>query len=148
MDNPFSQSITISATIAAPRSVVWRVLTDFPQYRRWNSFTPSAEVEFYAGGRVQLVANMQRLGRPWALRLQIYDVQEGRSFSWGMHALIPLQAIREQRLEEIDSGTTRYISHETFRGPLAPLILWLYRARIVAGIEAVAKGLKEEVEGR
>ncbi|MEM1219554.1 MAG: SRPBCC domain-containing protein [Bacteroidota bacterium] len=146
MGNPFSQSITVTATIKAPRSSVWKVLTDFEQYGEWNSFTPSADVAFYPGGKVHLEAHMGKKGKPWRLNLQVYEVVDGHSFSWGMHALFPLQAIRHQRLEEIDAKTTRYISHETFRGPLVPLVLWIYRTRIIAGIEAVAQGLGEEVE--
>ena len=57
-----------------------------------------------------------------------------------------IDAARWQKLEQAGDGTTIYRTWESFAGPLAPLVLLLFRDDIERGFTATGQALKRRTE--
>ena len=53
--------------IAAPKELVWQVITDFSAYREWNPFVTACDAELRAGAPISMTVvlgkNVPRPGR-------------------------------------------------------------------------------------
>jgi uncharacterized protein YndB with AHSA1/START domain len=135
--------------IDAPAETVWQVLTEFDRYSEWNPMAPEVACDFRPGGAIDMAV---RLGgdKPRQQREWINSIGPGRGFSYSMKP-IPAAALaseRVQRVEEIDAGRSRYISHFEIRGWLRPIVTALYGAAMQRGFEGSALGLKQQAEAQ
>ena len=60
MGNPFIIKYAAAKEIKASPESIWKVITDFPNYHLWNSFTPNIEVEWKIGGKVLMTVHMKK----------------------------------------------------------------------------------------
>lgn len=134
--------------ISAPQQRIWEVLTDFPNYDTWNSFTYGVVMsDFAAGVEFEFTVNMAR----WFQRQQrerITHIEPPRLVAWGF-PLGPnpwLNATRFQVLTPLDDGTVYYQTWETFTGLFAPFIRLTVFGMVQRGFEACARDLKAHCE--
>lgn len=118
-----ADTVDTDITIAAPPEVVWRILTDFAGYARWNPFIVEAAGEAREGARFTALfrpagARGVRL-RPRVLRAEPY-----RELRWRGSVLVPGLYDGEHAftLTALPGGGTRVRQQERFTGLLAPLM--------------------------
>jgi hypothetical protein len=146
---PIMASNIIESTIiiAASTSKVWQILTDFDQYHQWNPFTPKIELSKTIGSVVRLHVRMQPNSNKTFLQKETLQYwKEGEQINWGIEKAWYLQTVRIQKLTKLADGRTEYYTSDVFNGPLKGVVLWLYRAKIQRGFDAVAEALKVEAE--
>ncbi len=139
-------TIQASATINAPLARVWAVLVDLDHYGAWNTFVPSMQSAFEVGSkltmRVQMRKNMQvtSVETITAIEPQHLLAWKTRSPAW------LLCGERFQIISSTDDQTTEYLTRESFRGLLAPLVQLLFGRDLKRGFAAVARDLKARAE--
>lgn len=135
------------ATIAAPRQVVWDVLTDFPAYDQWNPFTYNVVVETLAVG--QLIRFTVRMSDHFR-RVQIErfaQIEPPHLLAWGLRSPSPLlNPVRYQLLSETADGYTHYQTWEHFTGLAAPVLGVTVLGQVRRGFADVAAALKQRAE--
>lgn len=153
MSAPFQ---TAAAEIEAPIEVCWDVMMDFGRYREWNPFLPSARlldgavpvlgqrvelaVKWPRGGSIKSVERFVRLDAPGphsddAVLEYAYDTLVAR--------LRLATGRREQRLQRLGSGRTRYFTRTNPGGLLLPL---LPNAQVEQGILLQTQAFKVRCE--
>ena len=133
--------------IDAPADAVWRVLTDFEHYTRWNPLAVRCSSTLVPGEPIDMLV---RLG-PSRFRRQREWVRThtpGREFSYTMKPvpLGALRSLRSQELADLEANRTRYTAHFEVRGWLAPLVRFLFGRTLRRGFDGVANGLRVEAE--
>ena len=132
--------------IAAPATVVWEVLTDFPHYPDWNPFIRSIAGELTFGER--LVMTVQPAGcRPWTSHPKILHVAPHREILMQERLLLPglLDVEQAWLIEPSDGMFVRLCQRRRFSGLLLPLLRRL-PDKILAGLEAMNRALKARAE--
>lgn len=139
-----------SADIDAPPELVWSVLVDLERYPEWNPFTIAARSTLREGAPVDMRVRMSRLDRVLSQREHVREVVPNRRLRWGMKILAPsiLSGERDQRLEPLSDGRTRYVTEDVISGLLAPLVSAIFGPSIQAGFTAMAEALAREAEKR
>ncbi len=148
------RTLDVSVDIEASPGQVWAVLADPAGYGAWSPFVVALDPGPSGTLEVGVVARLRVRMFPPAERTlvspeRVLAVDPPRRLAWE-YAGLPrflLSAARMQDLEPRPGGTTRYRTHQRYRGLLAPLVLLLLRRRILAGFEATAQALKRAVEG-
>ncbi len=115
--------------IGAPPAAVWRVITDLDRYPAWNRFTPRitlATRDLAVGAELDLDCQMtpRKLLRDeheviLALEPERFALCMGTSRTRGRPGIV---SYRWQICEGASAGRTRFLNHEEFQGPLAPLV--------------------------
>jgi hypothetical protein len=132
--------------IEAPRDQVWAVLDDFERYPEWNPFTVSVRTDRIVGNPVELDVAMSTGRRSITERFDLYEPPVRMAWGLKMLAGLALKCSRIQELEEVAPGRTRYRTHETFYGPLAPLVISKHGSAVEEGFRANAEALKARAE--
>ncbi|BBH16645.1 hypothetical protein Back2_09320 [Nocardioides baekrokdamisoli] len=133
--------------IDAPAATVWRVLTTFEEYDRWNPLAVRCASTLMPGQPIDMWV---RLG-PGPLRRQRERVRThtpGSEFSYTMKP-VPggtLRSLRTQSVAALDDGRTRYTAHFEIRGWLEPLVRLMFGQTLRRGFDGVAAGLKARAE--
>lgn len=107
-------------TINAPAERIWALLTDGPNYTRWNSTVEKFEGDIKLGGKVKVFAKINP-GRAFPVKVTELEPAKRMVWSGGM----PLGLFKGERtftLTPTDSGTVAFDMREIFSGPLSPLI--------------------------
>lgn len=138
MAKTFRAAVEIDAAAAR----VWAILEDLDGYERWNPFTPKVETTRVVGDPIVLhvsfdgaapIRQVETLRR-WA---------PGEELRWGM-TIGPawlFRAERWQRVEVLGEERCRYVTEDSFAGPLSLLVELLYGARVQRGFDALAAAL-------
>jgi len=147
MGNPFIIKYAAAKEIKASPESIWKVITDFPNYHLWNSFTPNIEVEWKIGGKVLMTVHMKK-GKNAIMQTEfISKINSPHEFAYGMNWGIFLKAERIQRLSRTN-GHTIYFTEDVIKGVLCPIVHLIYGKSIKNGFERVALGLKTYMEKR
>ncbi|MGF1473924.1 MAG: SRPBCC family protein [Rubrobacteraceae bacterium] len=109
----FSRETTISADIQAPPAVVWALLTNAPDYARWNSTVISVDGDIKPENRIALKSTLDE-SRTFDLTVKEFDPE--RQLVWGDR-----MGDRTYALNEIEGERTRFTMTEKIGGPLFPL---------------------------
>lgn len=138
-------AVRVELIIPAPRLAVWDVLTDFARYPEWNPFTLGVHTSGRIGDPVLLDVSLGGRRMKLRERMRVYEPQ--RRVGWGLRILggVLLDCTRVQELEDAGEGSTRYVSHESFRGLIVPLFFKRYRAAMQEGFDATAHALSQRV---
>ncbi len=139
-----------SIDIDAPPALVWEVLVDLDRYPAWNPFTTAVRSTLREGDIVDLTVRMSRLGRTVQQREHVREVREGERIRWGMKlgARWLLSGERDQWIERLGEGRTRYSSQDVIAGALAPLVWLIFGPSLSDGFAAMTRALKAEAEAR
>ena len=141
-----SKRLSTHVDIEAAPERVWEVLTDLAAYADWNPFIVRAEGVVGPGNRLTL--RMQPVGgRAMTLRPRLVDVTINRELRWhgklGMPGLMDAEhtfALQPQ------TGGTRLIHQETFRGVLVPFVARSLDRNTLPAFVAMNEALKQRVE--
>ncbi len=113
--------------IAAPRELVWSVLTDFDSYAEWHpSFVAVALYgPLLENTKATLSMQMRPGSAPAKLEVTLCEVEPGSALSWrgGMGPQWLATGFHFHNLEPLPQGATRLVHGEKFGG-LMPTLLW------------------------
>lgn len=104
--------------IAAPRDLVWDILTDFPAYSSWNPYIPAISGELRAGSTLSVHAQPSgTFGRTF--HPEVLHVDPPSEFRWVGRLPIPGLFNGEHifRLEALGEARVRFVHREEFSGP-------------------------------
>ena len=133
----FSRSTSISTTIQADPSIIWALLTNATDYKRWNSTIVSIEGEIAPGEKIKLKSTLDPK-RTFKLKVKKFDAE--KSLVWG-----DAMGKRTYTLSPNGKGSVLFTMVEKIGGPIFPL----FASKIPsfdASFEQFAADLKKEAE--
>lgn len=134
--------------IEVPAPLVWRVLTDFENYPRWNPFIHQIEGDLREGARLTVHLTPPG-GTPRTFHPTVVSVRSGEHFAWRGKILFNglFDGLHEFLLEPRAQSETRLHHMETFSGLLVPLF-WkkVISGQTRAGFKAMNGMLKKMLE--
>lgn len=120
-----SNQIERSTFIRAPRSRVWRALTDIAEFCRWFS-AESAEPAFRPGSRIKLASTYPGPYYKVEFFVEIVDILPEHTFSWRWQPGHPGEDLSQEpftvvtfRLEDAEGGTLVTVTETGFDRLLA-----------------------------
>ncbi|CAA0103653.1 Uncharacterised protein [BD1-7 clade bacterium] len=146
--------------ISAPADEVWRHITNFEDYPNWNPLNRFFELDTHAGVGESVTFGVswgpyEDGGTPRPLDMLKQHLLQHETFTtWHTRRAIAyadtifglLRAERVQVLTPIDDNNTQYHTFERCQGVLQPLVLFLYKKKIIRGFNAASKALKMKAE--
>ena len=140
---------SISGDIDAPASVVWQVLIDLDRYGEWNPYTVKVESSVKLQDKVDLyLPKPDGSGELMMQREYVLSYEPEKLLSWGMKWVHPwfLGARRDQYLESLPNGKTRYYTTDSFTGVFTGSVMKQHGAWIKQGFDGIATELKKRAE--
>jgi hypothetical protein len=108
----------VEVNIRAQADRVWRLLTDGPNFPRWNSTVVSVEGQIREGERLRLrVPGTDRTFTP-----KVLGVKAGEHMTWTGGFAPLFKGVRDFRLRPRLDGSTDFAMEERFSGLMLPLI--------------------------
>jgi hypothetical protein len=139
--------IRTEITINAKPEQVWKVLTSFEQYAKWNPFVVAIE------GKVEeqkvIKVKLQAPGKKAMIfKLRVLVFKKNEHFKWRGNLFIPGLFDGEHNFEihALENGKSRFLHYERFSGILVPLLRKDLETNVLAGFNAMNKALKEKAE--
>jgi uncharacterized protein YndB with AHSA1/START domain len=136
------RSYESTATIAAAREEVWRVLVDGRTWPSWNSGVTAVEGAIAPGGKVRIRTEAAP-GRAFPVRVTAFEAPSRLVFTGGM-PLGLFRGVRTYTLTPDGSGTV-FRMREEYTGPLLGPI-WRSMPDLQPSFDRFAAGLKRRVE--
>lgn len=134
-------------TIEAPVELVWKILLDFDNYDKWNTFCPKATVHsLELGSPVDMMVD---LGQGPSQQVEfISRVEPNVCIAWAMENKPedPIHAVRSQHLKKLDANRCTYISVDVFSGPEHAAMMEHFAPAVEAGFNRCAYDLKAHAE--
>jgi hypothetical protein len=133
--------------IDAPAAVVWNVLSDFPEYPRWNPFVRRIDGPLRTGATLEV--EIQPAGKQaMTFRPTVIAAEPNRELMWRGSLPIPGLFTGRHRflLEKVDDRRTRFLHSEEFSGLLLPLLWRTLDGPTRRGFEEMNQRLKERAE--
>lgn len=139
----FRMECAIDATIHASTDRVWALLTDAPNFPRWNSTVTSIEGEIAEGQTLKLKVPSapDRVFKP-----KVSNVDAGRSMVWSDGMAPMFKGVRTFTLTPNADGSTRFGMKEVFSGWMLPMIKGSL-PDFAPLFETYAENLKRAAEG-
>jgi hypothetical protein len=140
--------IVTKVEITASAAEVWRALTDFPAYRRWNPVIRKISGPLVPGG-VLSVLFRPRGSLPVWFRAMLTVVQPEVEFRWTgkMIATALFSGDHYFLLRPLAPGRTELTQGEVFKGALAAVMYRMLAGYNRAGFLEMNAALKAYVEG-
>ena len=109
-----NHQISTSVIINADSSTVWKVLTAFERYSKWNPFIKSIQGKIEVGTKFHAEIDTMKF-KPTTL---VYD--ENKEFTWLGQLIFPgiFDGKHSFILQDNKDGTTTLIQKESFKGVL------------------------------
>ena len=133
----FSRSTSVSTNIQADPSIVWALLTNASDYKRWNSTIVSIEGDIAPGEKIKLKST---LDPKRTFKLKVKKFESEKSLVWG-----DAMGKRNYTLTPNGNGTVNFSMVEKIGGPIFPL----FASKIPsfdASFDQFAADLKKEAE--
>jgi hypothetical protein len=133
--------------IYAPAERVWRLITDFPSYPRWNPFIRRISGEPTTGERLEVRIEPPG-GRGMTFRPTVLKAEPNRELRWLGHLLVPRLFDGEHSLtiQPLGEHRVRFVQSEVFRGLLVPLFARSLDDNTKRGFEEMNHALKVRAE--
>ena len=133
--------------IYAPAERVWRLITDFPSYPRWNPFIRRISGEPTTGERLEVRIEPPG-GRGMTFRPTVLNAEPNHELRWLGHLLVPRLFDGEHSLtiQPLEEHRVRFVQREVFRGLLVPLFARSLDNNTKRGFEEMNHALKERAE--
>ncbi|MGH3037171.1 MAG: SRPBCC family protein, partial [Gaiellaceae bacterium] len=143
LDRP-SKTIQSEVTIDASRETVWRILTDFEGYSRWNPLMTTAAGDARLGAHIQVDLRPPD-GDTQELSPEITILRPNRKLAWMSRQLVPGVSDREYEviIEPLGEERVRVLMHKRFEGILIPMTS---TAEEQVGLDLMAEALEREAE--
>jgi len=143
LDRP-SKTIESEVTIEASRETVWRILTDFEDYARWNPLMTAAEGDARLGAHIQVDLQPPDSDTQ-EVSPEITTLRPNRKLAWMSRYVVPGVADREYEvvIELLDDDRVRVVMHKRFEGILIP---FTSTGEEQVGLDLMAEALKKRAE--
>jgi hypothetical protein len=143
LDRP-SKSIESEVTVEASPETVWRILTDFESYARWNPLMTTAEGDARLGAVIEVDLQAPQSDRQ-AVSPEITILRPNRKLAWMSRHLVPGVADREYEviLEPLADDRVRVVMHNRYEGILIP---FTPTDEEQVGLDLMAEALKKRAE--
>jgi hypothetical protein len=134
--------IKTSITINASREKIWKVLTDFENYREWNSFIKSVTGEVKVGNQIEI--KLQGM----TFKPVVLTFNKNIELKWLGHLWFKglFDGEHKFKLTDNGNGTTNFEQSENFSGILVKLFAKSLDKDTKNGFEQMNKELKVRVE--
>lgn len=141
-------TIKTSIDISASPEMVWRVLSNFPAYRRWNPFIREIDGKLAPGARLRVRMRLPG-GRSYRFAPRVIKAIPAAELHWRGKFLVRGLFDGEHAFIIVPDGVrgVRFVQRERFSGLLAPLMLLLRGSKIREGFERMNQALKKTAEG-
>ena len=113
----FSMTCRVEAPINASPETIWRLLTDGPDYPRWNSTVTRIDGQIREGERIRVHAP----GTDRTFKPTVSQVVPDRHMAWIGGSAPVMKGVRTFELKPRDDGTTVFAMQERFSGLLLPV---------------------------
>ena len=133
----FNRITSVSATIQADTSIVWALLTNAADYKRWNSTVIGIEGEIAPGEKIRLKSTLDPK-RTFKLKVKVFEPE--KSLVWG-----DAMGNRTYTLTSAGNGAVAFLMTEKIGGPLFPLFANKIPS-FDASFDQFAADLKKEAE--
>lgn len=142
-------TIKTTIDIGASAETVWRVLTHFPSYPRWNPFIREARGEAEPGARLKLRVRFSGKGSHW-LVTRVIKAIPAAELHWRGKILFGVLFEREHSCIIIPNGVmgVKFIQRERIGGLLVPLVYPLIARKTRHAFERMNVALKKVAETR
>lgn len=133
--------------IEASKERIWRVLTDFDQYGKWNPFIKSVVGKVAVGQIIQISLTPPDT-KPMTFSPKVLTFESGSELRWIGHILIPgvFDGEHSFKLIDLGNGKTKFIQCETFGGILVPFMQAMLDNHTKKGFMAMNEALKNLCE--
>lgn len=115
----FSRETTVSISIKAPKSIVWKILTTASDYVRWNSTIVYLNGDIEQGKKIKLKSQLD-LDREFNLKVE--ELKPEEKMVWGDGQAPFFRGLRSYVLKETSDGC-EFVMTERLAGIMAPMIL-------------------------
>jgi hypothetical protein len=140
----------IITTIDIPASPerVWRVLTDFASYPKWNPFIRGVQGSLQEGTRLRVRVRIPPGGRARIFSPIVLKVIPAAELRWRGKLFIKGLFDGEHIFIMVPQGLegTQFIQRERFSGLLAPLLMPFIAGKTHKSFEAMNRALKKAAE--
>lgn len=109
----FSRTTSVETTINADASIIWKLLTDAPNFPKWNSTVVSIEGDIKEGEKIKLKST---LDTSRTFKLKVKEMVPNQMMVWG-DAL----GKRSYTLESLSNGGVKFSMSEKIGGFMFPL---------------------------
>ena len=142
-------SIKTAVDVATSAEMVWRVLTDFPDYPRWNPFLVSIHGHPAPGERLTINARYPQ-GRSCKFSARVVKAIPAAELRWRRRRWIEGVFDREQAFFIVPNGIkgVRFIQREHFSGVLALLIMPFIGEKTRNAFNLMNQALKRSAESK
>lgn len=139
---------SVVVEIEAPQALVWEVLVDYARYPEWNPYTVRVDTELEVGADVVLhLPHPDRPGETMTTTEVMRVIDAPRHLQYDTADNLPgIFAVRDQWVEDLGDGRSRYRTTDVFSGEHAQLAYDLQGAWVKEGFDAVAHALKARAE--
>lgn len=133
--------------INASATQVWKTITDFDAFSKWNPFIVEAHGEAKQGANVKIVMRLH-IGLKMPLSAAIIKFKPEGQLCWIGHLLVPGLVDGEHclRIEPVTECRVTFVQHEIFTGALVPIFWPMLRRNANRGFEAMNRALKSLLE--
>ena len=142
-------TIKTAVDVAASPEMVWRVLTYFPDYPKWNPVLISIHGSLAPGQRLKIQTRISQ-GREYKFSPVVVKVIPATELRWRRRQLIEGIFDRELTFLIVPNGIkgVRFIQREHFSGLLAPLIMHFISEKTVKAFNLMNLALKRTAEAK
>ena len=142
-------TIKTAIDVAASAEMVWRVLTYFPDYPKWNPFLVSIQGSLSPGQRLKIQARFSQ-DREYKFSPRVVKVIPASELRWRRWRLIEGVFDRELAFFIVPNGIkgVRFIQREHFSGFLAPLIMHFISGKTLKAFNLMNLALKRTAEAK
>ncbi|GAB5527251.1 MAG: hypothetical protein Roseis2KO_51230 [Roseivirga sp.] len=138
----FSRETSVSIHIKANTEVIWALLTNGPDYTRWNSTIVSFEGTV---GEKETIKLKSTLDPNRTFKLKVGEVKPENSMRWTSGAAPFFKGVRTYQLDTLADGTVTFSMAEKMGGLMFPLAAGQI-PDFTASFEEFAADLKSEAE--
>ena len=143
------KTITTEITINAPINDVWKQLTDFESYPRWNPFITDISGVLEIGDKLKVTISPPN-SKSMTFTPRILEVIQGKVFRW--KGILWTKGIFDGEhyfeLEALSAHQTKMKHGEQFSGLLSLIIFPLIKKNTIEGFGLMNQALKKELENK
>ena len=141
------KDITTDIIIHAAPQLIWRILTDFERYPRWNPFIREIAGEARLGERLKVRIEPPG-GRGMTFKPRVVEMVKERELRWLGRLLLPglFDGEHSFRLETLPDERVHFIQRECFQGALVPFVWQRMADNTRNGFRQMNAALKKRAE--
>jgi hypothetical protein len=133
--------------IDAPAERVWRVLTDFASFPKWNPVIRSISGEPTTGEGLEVRLEPPG-GQGMTFKPKVLKAEDNRELRWLGNLLVPglFDGEHSFTIQPLEENRVRFVQREAFKGLLVPLFARSLETNTQRGFEEMNRALKERAE--